>query len=268
MKPYYDDGTVTIYNADIRDDITLDTKAAAAITSPPYNVGIDYADHSDVMPWIAYRSMAESACIVTAANLIEGGRTWVNVTPSVPIVPLPPGDHSGRCTNARISLLSLWLDALELAGLAPWDVVCWPTPGRGGGTAWGSWQSPAGPNLRGEWEAILVNYKGTWGRPTPAEHKGWQDKLGGWQTLVSNVWKMQPVARGPEDHPAPYPITLADRAIRLSTWPGETVFDPFMGSGTTLVAAKALGRKAVGVELSEAYCEIAANRLAQEVLFV
>ena len=91
--------------------------------------------------------------------------------------------------------------------------------------------------------------------------------MGGWTSLVSNVWKMQPEARGPGDHPAPYPEELAMRAIRLSTWPGETVLDPFMGSGTTLMAARALGRKAIGIELSERYCEIAASRLAQGDLF-
>ena len=119
--------------------------------------------------------------------------------------------------------------------------------------------------MPGEWEAIIAAYTGTsWQRDTPAEWKGTKDQRGGWIDLTSNVWRIQPV--NGSDHPAPYPLTLAERCIRLSTWPGEIVFDPFMGSGTTLRAAKDLGRRAVGFELSEAYCEIAAKRLAQEVL--
>jgi DNA modification methylase len=128
----------------------------------------------------------------------------------------------------------------------------------------GSWQSPACPNLRGDWEVIIAAYKDSWARDTPDEWKGWQDDLGGWTSLVTNVWRMQPEQRN--GHPAPYPLELPMRAIRLSTWPGETVIDPFCGSGSTLRAAKDLGRKAIGIEASEKFCELAARRLSQEML--
>ena len=75
---------------------------------------------------------------------------------------------------------------------------------------------------------------------------------------------MQPVTD--PDHPAPFPVKLAARCIRLSTWPRETVFDPFMGTGTTLFAAKQLGRKAIGCDISERYCELTAKRLSQGTL--
>ena len=72
-----------------------------------------------------------------------------------------------------------------------------------------------------------------------------------------------PAARVPGGHPAPFPVELARRCIRLSTWPGEVVLDPFAGTGTTLVAARQLGRRAIGIEASEAYCAQAVDRLAQ-----
>ncbi len=66
-------------------------------------------------------------------------------------------------------------------------------------------------------------------------------------------------------HPAVMPLELAMRATRLSTWPGEVVLDPFCGSGTTLLAAKLLERRAIGCDISERYCELSANRLSQQV---
>lgn len=71
---------------------------------------------------------------------------------------------------------------------------------------------------------------------------------------------------GPKDHPCPKPITVMKWLVRLFVPPYGLCLDPVAGTGTTLVAAKNLGRKAIGIEICEEYCEIAAKRLSQEVL--
>lgn len=76
---------------------------------------------------------------------------------------------------------------------------------------------------------------------------------------------LQKTANG---HPCPKPLKLLHWVMEGFTNPGETILDPFMGSGTTLRAAKNLGRKAIGIEIEERYCDLAASRLAQEVLAV
>jgi DNA modification methylase len=268
VTPYYDDGTCVIYHGDCREILPTLEHVTCTVTSPPYNVALDYDIHDDVMPWDEYEDLAASASHGIALAQPHG-RTWVNLTPVVPAEPIPAGDHSGRSSNPRRSLIGIWTNALECHGHDIWDYVAWVTPGRGPGCSWGSWESPSGPNMRGEWETIIAAHTGpSWQRETPDERKGTKDKRGGWIELTTNVWRIQPEARGPAtgNHPAPFPTTLADRCIRLSTWPGEVVLDPFMGAGSTMRAAKDLGRRAVGIELSERYCEIAAKRLAQEVL--
>ena len=176
---------------------------------------------------------------------MPSGRVWLNVTPVV------PGD------GGRISLLHIWSSALLEAGLSVRDYVAWTTTGRGGTTAWGLWQSPSGPNLRREWETMIVAYKGAWKRPTPTEFKGWRDDLGEWTSLVSNVWRVAPERRRLGGHPAPFPVVLARRAVRLSTWPGETVLDQFSGQGSTVRAAVELGRNGIGTDVSFKYCDMA-----------
>jgi DNA modification methylase len=86
--------------------------------------------------------------------------------------------------------------------------------------------------------------------------------------MTGGIWRTPPGESTRTGHPAVMPVALAERCIRLSTWPGEVVADPFAGTGTTLVAAKRAGRRAVGIEQSKRYCEIAAGRLAQQVLSV
>jgi site-specific DNA-methyltransferase (adenine-specific) len=102
------------------------------------------------------------------------------------------------------------------------------------------------------WEAIFYGMKGR--RPLNGARP---------RTVIRYDWSstMDPV------HPTVKPIPLLSRIIEWSSAAGELVLDPFMGSGTTLVAAKNLGRRAIGIEIEERYCEIAAKRLSQEVLF-
>lgn len=81
---------------------------------------------------------------------------------------------------------------------------------------------------------------------------------------VGDVWRLG-MEHSETGHPAPFPVSLPTRA--LETTGARSVLDPFMGSGTTLRAAKNLGRRAIGIEIEERYCEIAARRLSQGVLF-
>ena len=107
---------------------------------------------------------------------------------------------------------------------------------------------------------------------TPGARRGSRaggTRPGAGRALCSTVWNVATVGRrnsAAQGHPAPFPVELARRCIRLSTWPGEFVLDPFAGTGTTLLAAAQLGRRAIGIERSEKYCELAARRLAQGAL--
>jgi site-specific DNA-methyltransferase (adenine-specific) len=271
--PYYSADGIDLYHGDAADTWPCNPGTAHCVVfSPPYNVGLDYEDIvSDAMPWADYEHMAYCVAENSFYALAEeGGRLWCNVVPSVPAVPLAAGDHSGRGTAERVNLLGLWSNVFDDEGFFYRDTISWnSTHNRAPDTAWGSWQMPSGPNIRGNWESIWVGSRGVWAREVPEKWKGWQDKEGHWEALTLNTWPIITQRRGGElgNHPAPFPVELARRCIRLSTFPGELVIDPFAGTGSTLIAARQLGRRAIGIELSERSCEIAANRLAQGDLF-
>ena len=96
-------------------------------------------------------------------------------------------------------------------------------------------------------------------------HKWSKGRLFG-QMKDKSLFELRPIGQKETSHPNEKPVKFIQRLVNLGSKPGETILDPFMGSGTTLVAAKLEGRKAVGIEISEKYCEIAVNRLRQRVL--
>jgi modification methylase len=95
-----------------------------------------------------------------------------------------------------------------------------------------------------------------------APHK-WNQEAASWMT----IWRISPLTADGLDHPCPFPDLIPKRCILATTDPGDLVLDPYLGSGTTLRAAKDLGRRAIGIESQERFAEMAVKRLAQEVLF-
>lgn len=245
-------GSWRVYDTD---DLPHPGTVPCIVGSPPYNVAIPnypsgYHDH---VPWPVYRAYANQWAKAIHQILCPGGRVWVNVQPVVPAV---PGDVGGD----RVNLAYLWSRALEAQGLRYRDTVSWVQDSFDGQCAWGSYAQPSAPNMRGSHEVVLVYYKERWDRPIPGEWKGQkaakerqesEARLGGpWVDLVRNVWKINPVNRGKKtDIPAAFPIDLPARCIRLSTWPGEWVVDPWAGSCTTGQAADELGRQSVMVDV-------------------
>lgn len=217
-------------------------------TSPPYNVGVTYGDHyDDQIAWADYNELVFASVGEMYRVLKPGGKVLVNIQSAVPTV----FDRTPKNADPRHNLLLTWM--LPLQGVFEFrDVLTWLQPRGGAGTAWGSWLMPSNPNLRGTKEEILLYYKDHWDRTPPEEYRGVKfdrEDLGGdWVDLALNVWEL-PTARRRDDAPAPFPESLPARAIRLFTYPGDVVLDPFAGSGTTIEAAKKLDRFGIGFDL-------------------
>lgn len=259
------ESTVSITQGDARRLLLASESVAAVVTSPPYNLDMGYDGVSDLMPWDEYRALARESCAEMARVLVLGGRAWVNVMRTEPETLTDGTHHNGQWGAKgghlvpRVDLTRLWGDALEAAGLHYRETIVWIQDSHDGACSWGSWRLPSAPNLRGDHEVVLLFHKGPWLRKAPIGLERWRDDLPGWETLCRNVWTIPPATRN--GHPAPFPVELASRCIRLSTWPGETVLDPFMGSAATLEAALRVGRDATGVDLSAAYVEAAQARV-------
>ena len=133
------------------------------------------------------------------------------------------------------------------------------------------------PGMRHFWSWPAARWILAWNKPNSMR----RSSLGGfnmWEPVLLYGKVAKPIAQDAialpfhhdddtGNHPCPKPLRLLAWLIRITTEPGQLVIDPMMGSGTTLRAAKDLGRKAIGIEIEERYCEVAAKRMAQEVLF-
>jgi site-specific DNA-methyltransferase (adenine-specific) len=258
------------------------------VTSPPYNARLSYNGYEDWLPWEDYwHGLIEPSVREMFRVLAHGGRLALNMANVVrQDVPVP--GHVGRPTQyqsrnhpwkwkppgaggdswALMLAPRIWA-LLEDIGFLPREQLTWvkgpstdddntalPTSS----AAWGTWCSADNPVLRAVAEPVFIASKGTHSRG-PGESDLSPDEF---KRFTKNVWFVS--ALKPDiDHPAGFPEELPRRLIKLYSYPGDTVVDPFMGSGTTLVAAARLGRWAYGCDVSEHYVHLARQRLADEM---
>jgi DNA modification methylase len=215
------------------------------VTSPPYNARKDYDQDLTLEE---YLRLLERVCRETYRVLVPGGRACLNIANlgRKPYIPL----------NAFISQIMIAAGFL-MRGEIIWD----KGSSVGSSTAWGSWLSASNPTLRDVHEYILVFSKGRFkrqaqGRKSTIERDDFLE-------LTKSVWQFSTESATRVGHPAPYPVELPRRLIELYTFAGEVVLDPFMGSGTTALAALETGRHFVGYELEETYVQIARERIGK-----
>ncbi len=252
-------GDITIVHGDSRRltaYVAPDT-AHLAITSPPYNVGTDYDTHDDRLSTDNYQALLREVFGECHRALVDGGRIAV-------VAPLGVGRKPWTPLAAPIGSLLTGL-GFTLRGIIIWDKsTC------GNRTSWGSYRLPSDPALRDRTEAIVVAHKGDGCLPLPAavvqhDAKGsYSAFLPGelFLALTQDLWQVAPESAQRIGHPAPFPVELAERLIRLYGYPGCHVVDPFGGSGTVGVAARKLGCRATLVDIDAGYCALAARRCA------
>lgn len=221
-----------------------DSSVGLAFTSPPYNVGKDYDDDMDMQSYLnLIRDVAKEVYRV----LLPGGRFVVNIA------------NIGR--RPYIPLHAEFYRIHSEIGFLPMGEIIWQkAKGASGSCAWGSWMSAKAPRLRDIHEYLLVFAKEEYGRPDKGKSTITRDEF--MQSTLS-IWSIPPESAKRVGHPAPFPVELASRVIKLYSYMDDIVLDPFNGSGSTCVAAKVNGRHYVGYDISEGYCQIAETRIAE-----
>ena len=214
------------------------------VTSPPYNVGKEYDED---LTLAEYRRLLRCVLLETFRVLVSGGRACINVA------------NLGR--KPYIPLHSFIIeDMLEIGFLMRGEIIWNKASSAGGSTAWGSWLSASNPVLRDVHEYILVFSKHDFSRPSQGRVStiAREDFL----EWTKSVWAFPAVSARQVGHPAPFPIELPSRCIKLYTFNGEIVLDPFCGVGSTALAAMKTGRHFVCMDNCLEYVEKARARIS------
>jgi site-specific DNA-methyltransferase (adenine-specific) len=216
------------------------------ITSPPYNLGKKYNGHDDQMEYPEYRLFNYDWLVRAKEFSHETTRLCVNV-------PLDKNLGGHRSVYADLTY-----DAQD-AGWEYFTTIIWNEGTISRRTAWGSWMSPAAPHVITPVEAIVVFSLGEWKRKEPGR-KGdiTRDEFIAW---TNGLWTFNGESAKRVGHPSPFPVELPRRLIKLFSYPGDRVLDPFVGSGTTLVACQESGRLGVGFDIDSKAIRVARGRL-------
>ncbi|MBW3650527.1 MAG: site-specific DNA-methyltransferase, partial [Actinobacteria bacterium] len=254
-----------IYSHDARDmgRKVEANSVALVVTSPPYFAGKEYEQslgHNGAPgTYFEYLELLHDVFEECKRVLEPGGRIAVNVANL--------GRRPYRSLAADVTEI-----LQDLGLLLRGEVVWWKGRAAGGSCAWGTFQRPSNPVLRDVTERIVIASKGRFDRALKPEER-LERELPSTATIsrdefleaTTDLWEMPPESATRVGHPAPFPAELPKRLIELYTYEGDVVLDPFMGSGTTAVAALRTQRHYIGFDTDPAYVDRAKERIAREV---
>ena len=248
---YFSCENIFIYQNDILNITSISEDSIdLVVTSPPYNIDIHYNSHKDDLSYEKYLKFTQEWLGKCYSLVKDDGRLCLNI-------PLDKNKGGQQAVCADIT---------NIAREVGWNyhsTIIWNEGNISRRTAWGSWMSASAPYVIAPVEVIVVLYKNHWKKNnhqrkndiSKQEFMDWTNGL--WTFSGQNK-------KGAGGHPAAFPVELPKRCIKLFSFIGDTVFDPFLGSGSTLIASYLNNRKSIGVDIDKSYCDIAINRLRKE----
>ena len=247
---FFHSKSVWIYNADVLKINSIKEQSIDLIvTSPPYNVDIKYNSHNDALSYNDYLLFTREWLSRCYKFLKDDGRFCLNI-------PLDKNKGGQQSVYADITNIA------KQVGFKYHSTIIWNEQNISRRTAWGSWLSAAAPYVIAPVEVIVVLYKERWKKTGGSRQSDIIKKE--FMEWTNGVWNFMGESKKRVGHPAPFPVELPRRCIKLFSFVGDTILDPFVGSGSTLLACLQTNRVGIGVDIDEKYCELAKKRLLTE----
>lgn len=249
-RKYFEEENATIIYAD-----TLTTRLIAEesidliVTSPPYNLNIDYKSCNDAQPYEEYLKFTKTWLKRCLKWLKNDGRMCLNI-------PLDKNKGGHQSVGPDI------IEIAKKVGFKYHSTIIWNEGNISKSSAWGSWMSASCPYVIAPVELIVLLYKGEWKKRSGSKQSDiTRNEFISW---TNGVWAFKGESKRKIGHPAPFPVELPKRCIKLFSYIGDTVLDPFMGSGSTVIAAKQNNRHGIGIDFEIDYCQLAMERILKE----
>jgi len=249
-KLYFQMDSIYIYHDDLLKTKCVDENSIDLIvTSPPYNLEIKYKSYNDEISYKDYLNFTEDWIVKCFMLAKDDGRFCLNI-------PLDKNKGGQQSVCADITTIA------KKVGWKYHSTIIWNEQNISRRTAWGSWLSASAPYVIAPVEAIVVLYKKHWKKSKVNKISDIsREEFMEW---TNGVWNFKGESKKRIGHPTPFPIELPKRCIKLFTFVGDTVFDPFLGSGSTLIACAQSDRKGLGIEIDKNYCNLAKKRILNE----
>ncbi|HAJ98654.1 MAG TPA: site-specific DNA-methyltransferase [Bacteroidales bacterium] len=249
-KEYFRHKSTILFQGDVLNQNIFEKEFIDLIvTSPPYNVDIQYNSNKDDLTYEQYLEFSEEWMTNCYKWCKPQGRFLLNI-------PLDKNKGGQKSVGADLTKIA------QKIGWKYHSTIIWNEGNISRRTAWGSWLSASAPYVIAPVELIVVLYKGGW-KKTGGTKQSDINKAD-FMEWTNGLWTFNGESKKRIGHPAPFPVQLPHRGIKLFSFVRDVVFDPFAGSGTTLIAASNNNRIGIGLEIDKQYCEVAKQRILKE----